>query len=313
MKADFPSRFSRFLGSLDLEASFSVRDAAGQQTIFFQAERSLSEENCDKSCGPLDFAKYSVLVDDLVEGALIIEIKMRAKNARNTPVPPFVPENPIRKNVLDLFDDEKSADVVFEVCGESDQNNDARKRSKQSDSTKLCIFLCGTLSIIRENGANEPCIFRHLLYYIYGGIIPEDELKTNAKEIIDAADKYGVVNLKLKAEACYAQTITLTADNVIDNLLYSDEKNCALLKEAVMDFMAAHGDDILGKVSFDRVPGSMMADLLTATTRAMKSDGISSADYNTMRVSTLRRKLHAEGLDVDGSREAMISLLKKHQ
>jgi hypothetical protein len=33
-------------------------------------------------------------------------------------------------------------------------------------------------------------------------------------------------------------------------------------------------------------------------------------DLNTMRVSELRRKLHEKGLDVDGSREAMIEALK---
>ena len=36
-----------------------------------------------------------------------------------------------------------------------------------------------------------------------------------------------------------------------------------------------------------------------------------SKDYNKMRVGTLRKMLDEKGLDVDGSREAMIALLKE--
>jgi len=153
------------------------------------------------------------------------------------------------------------------------------------------------------------------MYYAYGGIITKEELAVNAKEIIDAADKYGVVNLKLEAEACYASSITLTAENMLDNLLYADSKNCALLREVVMDFIVENGKDILGKVSFNDVPGSMMTDLLTAMTREKKaadrSNDNGANDYETMRVSNLRKKLHEKGLAIDGSRETMIALLKE--
>ena len=59
----------------------------------------------------------------------------------------------------------------------------------------------------------------------------------NAKEIVDAADKYEVVGLKLEAEASLVAPTTFTMENVMDNLLYADSNNCALLKEAVMDFL----------------------------------------------------------------------------
>ena len=42
--------------------------------------------------------------------------------------------------------------------------------------------------------AIEPGIFHHLLHYIvYGGKVPDCVLKESAREIIIAADKYGVV------------------------------------------------------------------------------------------------------------------------
>ncbi|KAL7524798.1 hypothetical protein ACHAXR_000720, partial [Thalassiosira sp. AJA248-18] len=106
----------------------------------------------------------------------------------------------------------------------------------------------------------------------------------------------------------------LTVDNMIDNLLYADSKNCALLKEVVIDFIVENGDDIIGNASFESVPGSIIMDILTAVTRGKKKDNPSSDvnNYNTMRVSTLRRKLNEKGLNVDGSREAMIALLKEN-
>ncbi len=61
---------------------------------------------------------------------------------------------------------------------------------------------------------------------------------SHANELIDAADKYGVVNLKLEAEVRFVEATTFTMDNVMDNLLYAESKNCALLKESVMDFIA---------------------------------------------------------------------------
>ena len=56
-------------------------------------------------------------------------------------------------------------------------------------------------------------------------------------------------------------------DNAIDNLLYADGKNCAILKETVMDFIAEHANEAAERLSFDDVPGSAMKDLLVAIGR----------------------------------------------
>ena len=109
------------------------------------------------------------------------------------------------------------------------------------------------------------------------------------------------------------KSTALTNDNIIDNLLYADSKNLALLKEAVMDYVVANREGIIGKVSFSNVPGDMMTDLLTAVARRESGDDNNgSINYNKMRVGTLRKMLYEKGLDVDGSREAMIALLKEN-
>ena len=111
-------------------------------------------------------------------------------------------------------------------------------------------------------------IFRFMLYYIYGGKLTDEELKRNAKEIINAADKYGVINLKLEAEAVFVTSTMITFDTAIDNLLYADSKNCALLKESVLDFIAENRKEATKKLSFKDVPGHVITDLLTAVNRS---------------------------------------------
>ena len=155
----------------------------------------------------------------------------------------------------------------------------------------------------------KPGVFRILLWYVYGGSVAEEGLKHHAKDIIDAADKYGVINLKLEAEAAYVESTKITVGNAMDNLLYADAKNCALLKEAVIDILADNGREVISKVSFSDVPGHLMKDLLVATTRIREDKNRPVDDFDIMRVSELRRKLREKGLDADGSREAMIEAL----
>ena len=55
-------------------------------------------------------------------------------------------------------------------------------------------------------------------------------------------------------------------------------------------------------------------DLLAAVARgkAKSSSSRDTDNYNTMRVATLRKMLDEKGLEVDGSRESMIALLKEN-
>jgi hypothetical protein len=159
----------------------------------------------------------------------------------------------------------------------------------------------------------SPDIFRHLLYYIYGGKISDVDMKSHAKEIIDAANRYGVATLKLEAEACLMEGTTFSLENVKEHLLYAESKNCALLKEVAMDFLVSKKDEVIGKmISFNDVPSTLMRDLFVAREpNRPGSTAIGENEYNTMRISELRRMVHARGLDVDGSREMLIAAIKQ--
>eukprot|EP00984_Skeletonema_dohrnii_P025215 scaffold14331_cov83-Skeletonema_dohrnii-CCMP3373.AAC.4 len=241
---------------------------------------------------------------------------------------PFVPNNPMGRMITGMFLDEETADVCFEVSTANVHVDAGDQAAAPSSVTfhahRLILKKCAPMLASLFGSDDEeivaasitdvkPAIFRHLLHYVYGGSVEEGELNAHAKDIINGADKYSIVNLKLEAEAAYVKSTKVTMDNVIDNLLYGDSMNLALLKEVVMDFLVENHDEAIGSLSFDDVPGHLMKDLMVAFGRKMKGDtneGRGSKDgLNTMHVSELRMKLAEIGLDVDGSREAMIEAL----
>jgi hypothetical protein len=234
---------------------------------------------------------------------------------------PFIPKNPLVSMIREMFLDRETADVCFEV-NNADVEDD-RASSVSFHAHRFILRKCAPmLAALFESKSRDvvvtcsianvkPEIFRHLLWYVYGGRVSQEDLETHAKDIIDAADKYSIVNLKLEAEVAYVESTTVTIDNAMDNLLYADAKNCALLKEAVMDFFLQNGKEVIDKVSFDGVPGNLMKDLLVAMTRKGKEEKEEDVyELNMLRVSELRRRLHESELCVDGSREAMIEALK---
>ena len=236
----------------------------------------------------------------------------------------FVPQNSAAKKMDAMFNDEATADVCFEVSciGQTKKGKQKKQKSSAlfhahrnilSKFAPILAELVATSDKITITDVKAD-VFRHLLYYVYGGEVPSEELKNHAKEIIDAADKYAIVNLKLTAEVAYVESTEITIDNAIDNLLYADGKNCALIKEKVMNFLVDHPNEAAEKISFSFTdcPPHIMKDLLIAVGRNSKekSSTANVDELSTLCVSALRRKLHEKGLDVDGSREAMIESLK---
>jgi hypothetical protein len=186
--------------------------------------------------------------------------------------PPVIPMNPLLNMIQGLFLDEKTADIVFEVGGGNSKNN-AMKMAKiepiRFPAHRLIVSNCSSIFAdlcISEEGDDRthiieindvvPDVFRLLLFYIYGGKVSNDDMKSHAKEIIDSADKYGVVNLKLEAE-CFMEGTTFTIENEMEHLLYAESKNCALLKEAAMDFIIENKTKVIEKLSFAYAPGEL--------------------------------------------------------
>ncbi len=181
----------------------------------------------------------------LVKGALTIHVSMQLDQ--------FIPKNPTSSVILKLFDDESSADVVFEICEQQKSESESDRKRAKTSTDKLyhahrlilqhyspeLSALCATSDEMSPIVITDvkPEVFRLLLYYVYGGGIRHKEFDGEEKDFIAAADKYGVTNLKLEAEIWYVNNTEITIENVIDNLLYADAFNCAFLKETVIDFI----------------------------------------------------------------------------
>ena len=170
---------------------------------------------------------------------------MRLTTPTKSVPPPFIPENPSACKIIQgLFMDEKYSDIVFEVVGEEEPKDTSTKvESRHAAVTfpahrvivmkgsSFLAILCGeslgnTTTPIQITGVSL-CL---PLSYIYGMTISNDNMKLHAKEIINAADMFGVPSLKLEAEARLVEDTVITIENVMDLLVYAECKNCAFPK-----------------------------------------------------------------------------------
>ena len=265
--------------------------------------------------GKQQFAKLTSINQSLVNGILVIEVTIWSHEGSDMQV--FAPKNPFSANMLKLFMDEESADVVFQVGGQ--QGTADNKRAKTSPTNfhahRLVLRQCAPQLLQMCDGARgevpindiKPEIFRHLLHYIYGGDVEEEDLEGDAKDILDAADRTGVVSLKMEAEACYVRSTRITVDNMVDELVYANSKTLALLKEAVMEFAAKNSGEVREKLSREDVPRDVRADLMETV------NGGALGSYLSLSVCDLRERLEERGLlGIDGSKQAMINALREN-
>ena len=174
-----------------------------------------SSNNHD-SWGSFDFAKRSIIIGALEEGTLVIQVQMRQTEPDNLPSLSFVTGKPLCKMIVEkLFMDEKSSYLTFEV--DSEKGKKSRTMSKTSTVTfhaHRCILeVCSsTLAELCESPKDDSTpvpianvkrgIFGHMMY-------------CECKAIINTANTYGVVNLKV--EAWLVKSTTISMDTLIEN------------------------------------------------------------------------------------------------
>ncbi|KAL7552734.1 hypothetical protein ACHAWF_015972 [Thalassiosira exigua] len=295
--------------NIDVQYSIGYKSSNMKEVCRKFGEKYTFPGYCTK--GFTNFTTRSDIIDALVGGAWAIVIGMRCKEL-TTYSQPFINENPLSTAIPKMLMDKETADVIFEIEGGDD--TPTAKFHAHRLILKHCAPYLDELAG-SESGSNsitindvQPKVFRLMLHYVYGRKLTDDDLKSSSKDIIDAADKFGVVNLKLEAEAWYLKSTKIGIDNVLELLLYADSKNCALLKEAAMDFIVANKAEVIEKVSFGDAPGDIASDILAAVMR-WESGGV-GGEMSAMRISELRKKLHEKGLEIDGSRETLIARLK---
>ncbi|KAL7536001.1 hypothetical protein ACHAXR_006854 [Thalassiosira sp. AJA248-18] len=281
-----------------------------------------------KSWGLIDFVERAGFVDPankfLKHGSLTIEVRIKPDDDHCCTN--FIPKNGFTQDMLQSFMDEDTADVVFEVTGQVGGAEDeppsvkfhAHKfvlqfRAKKSSTLASLCEECDKSTPVPIRDI-DPQVFRQMLYYVYGGNIAAAGWKAHSKDLIEAADRYGVKNLKIEAEAWYVKHLKLkiTVDNVVDTLAFSDEKNCFLLKEAATDFILKNTNDVLASDSFQSIPKStnVISEILSVASMNSHIDGKKDLEDPTkLSINELRAKLYEERGDIDVSRKRMIDQL----
>lgn len=236
-------------------------------------------------------------------------------------LPIFIPENPSAcSGIQGMFMDAESADVVFEVGGQHAANEAKQKKIKTSKTEfyahrpilmKVAPALADMIKMSHDVTPTRiaicdvsSCIFNIVLRYMYGHPIHEswgDIART--KEILDAANRFEAISLKLTAEAKYVSSVTLTVENVMDELTYAESMHCALLKEKVVDFIVENAAKLKSKV-LTGTPEGLINDILLAVARREGKGGV-----HGMGISELRREAYNKGLNIGGSREMLIAIL----
>jgi len=137
----------------------------------------------------------------------------------------------------------------------------------------------------------------------------------NAKAILHAANRFGVTQLKHLAESTLAEKF-LSPTTAAELLVLADSNSCALLKEAAMEVCVSNVDTVKGCQEWKSVTESseLVLELFEMTTSskdvARDKDGIDAVDK--LNVSTLRQRLEEANLDVDGTKQMLISRLKEY-
>ena len=100
-------------------------------------------------------------------------------------------------------------------------------------------------------------IFNIILRYVYGEEVPDtDAIREVGKEILDAADRFGLVGLKMQVETALVEMLVIDEENVAEWLIFSDAKTCALLKEYALSYFVARSEDILNTNLSDQLKES---------------------------------------------------------
>jgi hypothetical protein len=277
-----------------------------------------------------NFALRDVITHDdvLNNGTLTVEVRIKPVEGdlcRN-----FIPKNPFFKHMLLLFLNEERADMSFEV--ESRPLIDASKDTspapgevfhahmlvlqtcaKGSILASLCDDFDGETPVPITNVA--PDVFRLLLRYVYGGDILAAEWKDHAKDLLEAADKYGLPNLKIEAEAWYVKLLKFSVGDVVETVVYAEKMNCFLLKEASIDFIVANSNEMLSSDALRNIPESkdIIREILwsVATMSKQEQHKIDIKDLHQLSMNDLRAQLALLGKDVDGPKETLIARLRK--
>ena len=169
---------------IDLDIYFSVRNDAGREIVHVTRPQT----KCVPVLGLANFAKCSTLLNCMImDGTLTVEIRMRRSQPRHLENL-YIPSNPFSKKLHQLFMEEQSADVIFQVVGGNKvlliltrwrrwhqptfmhTDSSCGLRKSASSMAEICGEEGGESMTVVPINDIKPKIFKRVLYFVYGGV-----------------------------------------------------------------------------------------------------------------------------------------------
>jgi len=256
----------------------------------------------------------------LNEGTLTLEVGLQV--LKNNPSRDYAfkaslwkPSPTLGKDILRLLESGDLADVTFTVGLETFSAHRAVLASRAPALADLVRDTpTGAVVSLDDGNRIDPSIFRSLLRFVYGEELPPPEdLKRDARALLEAANRFGCVRLKLAAESAivYEGIAVSTAAELV---LFAEAHDCALLKEVAVDFFVDRAAEVMASEGWSVLTESASTVLELTEALARRSTSLereeTTDDIERMRVVTLRRKLDDKNLEVDGSRTILVKRLK---
>ena len=281
-------------------------------------------------------AVRQTVLDTLESGTLIVDVFIQVElENRPTWRPTRHVYCPCLQKMLQIIDDDKSADALFEVqqSYSSDENVTKTFRAHrfilEHRAPQLYELTLGvdpeTPICISGVKSNE---FWSLLHCIYGsgGSVSFDLCVV--QDLLDAANCFGCTDVKLEAEATLVSEIELLGlglwwGEVIDNgdiadlIAFGDSKCAPQLKETAMNYFVENAEAVMETDGYKEMKCDRILKEMVSALAKSKNDGNAPAtsladageDLGRMTVSALRYELESRGLDVDGSKKMLVDRL----
>eukprot|EP00956_Cyclotella_meneghiniana_P024332 scaffold48767_cov67-Cyclotella_meneghiniana.AAC.6 len=218
----------------------------------------LREIRCDHmfqprmSCG-FKFMKRDMILDAnnniLKDGVLRIDARIQVKDKKDSQL--FMFQSKLSNKMMTLLESGEKADASFEV---GDSTFPVHSIILHNNASILANHLVGGYASSAVIDGITAAVFQMVLAYVYAERLPTDgEMLEHGKELIDAADRYELVDLKMAVEHVLVRERILTPKNVSDYIQLADAKSCPLLKEYATTFLYVNAEDVLNSELFKLV------------------------------------------------------------
>jgi hypothetical protein len=191
----------------------------------------------------------------LVDGKLTIEVDIQVYKDES---PFWEPKSELNVDFMKVLESAKHSDVKYQVGPEEFS---AHRGILEARAPVLAALVedCPPGTPIPIHGI-KPSVFRSLLQFVYANDVG---LHNEARDLLDAANRFDCKGLKLAAETEPASS-GIFVDTAADMILLGDAKNCALLKEAAMDFFAANPTSVMSSSGWANIreSGALLAELM---------------------------------------------------